>query len=639
MYKEKYKLVEKSIADLKEYCETIHALIEPVMDTDGITKVCKLFQPGTEGATRTLEKLLEFPAYETRLWRWANIQDSNIDINLTEAFNAQMARIYKWDKNNNKKEEEKEEKTFFNQDWIVLDEFPNNANVNALLKELTGKELTGKDDEAKLDRIKALLRCEIIVFEMSSENNGELVYDYNKVMTGGSGFSKYDEITKAFKISDASCDMLKSKYNNASTDVDEAPVRFLFLVKVSDVSASSYSYKLVYNNNAKYKSSQNYLYSYDDIHNNIPYIDFYIEYSCVKQKEVTESVTETEDKMAGETEGETEETRVSEESLTAAKEKQKEQEKEKEEEIKEEKEEKGTIEEDKTSIIKSGTGLKLTADDIMKISDIGQLNKKKKSINKSLDSRESDLKNPSTVLTDKRKKKLEDEIAIFQNQLKAVDQRIQELDKGQGQKGGGQYGGGPRDRYYSTQGIQDLQENQYNNPNFQQPYPYSYGEKPVYPYSYGQQQMYPTLNPRVMNSGLMNPYMNPYGQQQMINPLQQNTYAKQLSYLNKELELESKLAFYVNIELVLFPGASVSPLQKASALCGSRFEDIRKAITDLFGLEYYQKPIDDAYIYQSGKSKEEKEGNEEKEEKGKKGGSIKRLKIKKSISKKRRYKK
>jgi hypothetical protein len=156
--------------------------------------------------------------------------------------------------------------------------------------------------------------------------------------------------------------------------------------------------------------------------------------------------------------------------------------------------------------------------------------------------------------------------------------------------------------------------------------------------------MYPTLNPgvmnpRVMNPRVINPYMNPYGQQQMINPLQQNTYAKQLSYLNKALELESKLAFYVNIELVLFPGASVSPLQKASALCGSRFEDIRKAITDLFGLEYYQKPIDDAYIYQSGKSKEEKEGNEGKEEKGKKGGSIKRLKIKKSISKRRRYKK
>jgi hypothetical protein len=296
------------------------------MDTDGITKVCKLFQPatGTGGvATRTLAKLLEFPAYETRLWRWANIQDSNIDIDLTEAFNAQMARIYKWaKKNNEKKEEEEEEKDIYNQDWIVLDEFPNNANVNALLK-----ELTVKDDEAKLDRIKALLRCEIIVFEMSSENNGELVYDYNKGingvngMIGGSGFSKYDEITKAFKISDASCDMLKSKYNDTSKDVDGAPVRFLFLVKVSDVSASSYSYKLVYNN-AKYKPSQNYLYSYDEIHNNIPYIDFYIEYRCVKKQAITESLSETEGKTEGETEGETEEkeTRVSEESLTAAKE-------------------------------------------------------------------------------------------------------------------------------------------------------------------------------------------------------------------------------------------------------------------------------------------------------------------------------
>jgi hypothetical protein len=155
------------------------------------------------------------------------------------------------------------------------------------------------------------------------------------------------------------------------------------------------------------------------------------------------------------------------------------------------------------------------------------------------------------------------------------------------------------------------------------------------------------MNPGVMNPRLINPYMNmnPYGQQQMINPLQQHTYAKQMSYLNKTLELESKLAFYVNVELVLFPGASVSPLQKASALCGSRLGDIRKAVSDLFGFEYYQKPIDDAYIYQSGNSKEEKEekGKKEekggKEEKGKKGGSIKNLKLKKSISKKRRYKK
>ncbi len=188
---------------------------------------------------------------------------------------------------------------------------------------------------------------------------------------------------------------------------------------------------------------------------------------------------------------------------------------------------------------------------------------------------------------------MESDIVIFENQLNAVDQRIQDLQKGQ-------KGGGPRDRYYSTQGIQELQENQYNNPNFQQPYPYSYG----------QQQMYPTLNPgimnpRTMNPGVMNPRlinpymnMNPYGQQQMINPLQQHTYAKQMSYLNKTLELESKLAFYVNVELVLFPGASVSPLQKASALCGSRLGDIRKAVSDLFGFEYYQKPIDDAYIYQ-----------------------------------------
>jgi hypothetical protein len=634
LYEQKRKLVEDSIDGLKDYCETIHELIEPVMDTDGITNVCKLFQTPTGVGSSLLTNLLEFPAYETRLWKWANIQDSNIDIDLTEAFNAQMARIYKWKQNMEGQEqgqgqvqEQKQGQVAdsYNQDWIVLNEFPNNADVNALLK-----ELTVKDDEAKLDRIKALLRCEIIVFEMSSKNNGEINYDYNKVMTGGSGFSKYDEITKAFKIN-ASCDMLKSKYNNASTDVDSIPLRFLFLVKFSDVLASSYSYKLVYNNNVKYKSSQNYLYTYDDIHNNIPYIDFYIKYKCVRPRDIYIDLTKTEGVTKGkETEGkETKDVTK----IELGEEKEKEQ---------------GITVKEKTSIIKSGTGLKLTVDDINKISDIIQLNKTRKSINKSLINRQYELDNSSTVLTDKRRKQLESDIDIFENQLNAVDQRIQYLQQGQGQ---GQKGGGPRDRYYSTQGIQELQENQYNNPNFQQPYPYSYGQQP-YPYSYGQQPMYPTLNPgvmnpRTMNPRTMNPYMNmnPYGQQQMINPLQQHTYAKQMSYLNKTLELESKLAFYVNVELVLFPGASVSPLQKASALCGSRLGDIRKAVSDLFGFEYYQKPIDDAYIYQSGNSKEEKEekGKKEekggKEEKGKKGGSIKRLKIKKSISKKRRNKK
>lgn len=108
----------------------------------------------------------------------------------------------------------------------------------------------------------------------------------------------------------------------------------------------------------------------------------------------------------------------------------------------------------------------------MKISDINQLNKTKKSINKSLVRRQSDLDNASTVLSDKRRRQLEDEIATFENQLNAVEQRIQDL-----KTGGGQYGGGPRDRYYSTQGIQELQENQYNNPTFQQPNPYSYGQQ------------------------------------------------------------------------------------------------------------------------------------------------------------------
>ena len=232
--------------------------------------------------------------------------------------------------------------------------------------------------------------------------------------------------------------------------------------------------------------------------------------------------------------------------------------------------------------------------------------------------------------------------------LAEIDNRILELEGQQQIKKGGykpfgdsykpfgdsykQVGGAgesARDRYYLTQGIQGLNtENYYGQ---QQP-PYLQ-QQPYLQQPYGQQQpLYPSLNPFQRQ-----PYGQqtiPYGQQ-LINPLDQITYAKQMSYYNKALELESKLAFYVNVELTLFPGTSVNPLQKASALCSARFEDIRKAFTEIVGLEYRPRPLVDNSNYNKDK---ENNKNKELEKDKKRGGSIKNRKLKKNNTIRIKYK-
>ena len=76
-------------------------------------------------------------------------------------------------------------------------------------------------------------------------------------------------------------------------------------------------------------------------------------------------------------------------------------------------------------------------------------------------------------------------------------------------------------------------------------------------------------------------------------------YNKQLGYLNKAIEMESKLLYYVNVELDLYPGTSVNPLQKTAALCSSRFERIREAVAKIRGVQFRPVAIEDAYGYQN----------------------------------------
>jgi hypothetical protein len=651
LYEHKSDLIKDSIDLMEKYCATIHKMIDPVLDTDGLTNVCSNLQEGNKSNSTLIVDLLAFPDYETRLWQLKTILKGDKNVELTDEFNSQMARVYKWyrilDKKNNP--------DYYDnayQDWVVLNDFPSNTNVDKMLK-----ELNGTDDEETLNRIRQLLSCELIIFEMKSDPNDKMDYSFNYEtgvgMKGGWGFSKIEDIQEEFRLE---CQGL----NPLSV---EKP--FLFLVKVTN------SYKLVYNTSKKLIPANNYLYSYKTIQENIKYVDNYIN-MCnqtfsenVKQqmaKIVNKTVTEdakTDDEL---TNVETEVQEIIDKLENSP------ENKELLSDLGTKLKEKGKIEENEAQIsdeLEEVNGVRIKAKkepkskliytnlldtDVSTIDNIDQLNKIKSKIKGNITkasnvidriTEDIRLQLGAKIITQKVKDDLANHSLYNENVLKKekneaklaeIDQRIQEL---QGIKKGGGYkpfgdsykdkqvggaGQSARDRYYLTQGIQGLNTgNYYGQPPYLQQ-PYLQQQQPIL-----QQPLYPSLNPFQRQRQPI-----PYGQQ-LINPLDQITYAKQMSYYNKALELESKLAFYVNVELTLFPGTSVNPLQKASALCSARFEDIRKAFTEIVGLEYRPRPLTDNSNYNKDKEKkEEKNNNRDNYKKG--GGSIKNRKLKKNNS-------
>ena len=676
LYEHKSDLIKDSIDLMEEYCKTIHKMIDPVLDTDGLTNVCRNLREGNKSNSTLIVDLLAFPDYETRLWQLKSIPKGTKNVELTDEFNSQIARVYRW----YKRLEEGQNREYKNnsyQDWVVLNDFPSNTNVDKMLKELNGSV----NDGETLDRIKRLLSCELIIFEMKSEPNDKMDYSFNYDtgvgMKGGWGFSKIEDIQDDFGL-----DCQGLNYSDGKT--------FLFLVKVTN------TYKLVYNVSKKLIPANNYLYSYDTISKNIKYVDAYIKTCDSKfsedienktkvivnemaaeeakeadnlknvELEVDQTVNELEDLQKGSSENK--------ELLANLNTKLKEKEKieANEEALDEELEDtqgvrRKTKKEPKSKLIYT----KLQETDISTINDINQLKKIKSRIQGNITKASNEMdrisedvrtqlgSNTKLVRDELKKHRLYNENVLKKEaneaKLAEIDNRILELEGQQQIKKGGykpfgdsykpfgdsykpfgdsykQVGGAgesARDRYYLTQGIQGLNtENYYGQ---QQP-PYLQ-QQPYLQQPYGQQQpLYPSLNPFQRQ-----PYGQqtiPYGQQ-LINPLDQITYAKQMSYYNKALELESKLAFYVNVELTLFPGTSVNPLQKASALCSARFEDIRKAFTEIVGLEYRPRPLVDNSNYNKDK---ENNKNKELEKDKKRGGSIKNRKLKKNNTIRIKYK-
>ena len=106
-------------------------------------------------------------------------------------------------------------------------------------------------------------------------------------------------------------------------------------------------------------------------------------------------------------------------------------------------------------------------------------------------------------------------------------------------------------------------------------------------------------NPLYQNSLYQNPlyqnslYQNSSNQFQYP-PLMYNPFLMQNPQLyNVTKNKESKLSFYISIELELFPGKTVNAFQKSMVKCNSTFEKIREAYSEIFGYQHRQKP----YLY------------------------------------------
>jgi hypothetical protein len=96
----------------------------------------------------------------------------------------------------------------------------------------------------------------------------------------------------------------------------------------------------------------------------------------------------------------------------------------------------------------------------------------------------------------------------------------------------------------------------------------------------------------------------PYGPQQMpynplYNPQAQLLNLNQYTHSNRALELTSKLAYYVSVELELYPGKTANTVQMAAVKCGSTFERIREAWAEIMGYQYRPGTMDESYSYQN----------------------------------------
>ena len=78
-------------------------------------------------------------------------------------------------------------------------------------------------------------------------------------------------------------------------------------------------------------------------------------------------------------------------------------------------------------------------------------------------------------------------------------------------------------------------------------------------------------------------------------------------------EKKSKLSYYIEIELELYPGTEVNPVQRLAVKCQSQFERIREAWADIFGFQYRPALLKEAYAYQATPIQKKTDDNKETE--------------------------
>lgn len=83
-------------------------------------------------------------------------------------------------------------------------------------------------------------------------------------------------------------------------------------------------------------------------------------------------------------------------------------------------------------------------------------------------------------------------------------------------------------------------------------------------------------------------------------------------YINKMKDQSSKTAYYINVDLELYPGKTITTGQKLDTKCQSAFENIREAYADMFGYQYRPAQVTQAYAYET-KVRKQLEKEKEKE--------------------------
>jgi hypothetical protein len=150
-------------------------------------------------------------------------------------------------------------------------------------------------------------------------------------------------------------------------------------------------------------------------------------------------------------------------------------------------------------------------------------------------------------------------------------------------------------------------------------------------------QTYPYNQP-LINQQQFQPYPNgitpqsnqlyPFGQ--LINYTHNEQY-------NIAKEKKSKLSYYIEIELELYPGTEVNTVQRLSVKCQSQFERIREAWADIFGFQYRPALLKEAYAYQASPIKDKSESDVDNKET--KGGYPKTNTGNKSVKRQKKIKK